>query len=89
MALGAEPRMVLAHVVGAGLRLTLVGAAIGALAVIPIVRVLGSVLEGVSAFDPWILIATTGTLGVAALLACCIPALRATRIDPMEALRFE
>lgn len=89
MALGAEPRMVLAHVVGAGVRLTLVGAAIGALAVIPIARVLGSALEGVSAFDPWVLILTAGVLGAAALVACYIPALRATRIDPMEALRFE
>jgi len=89
MALGAEPRMVLAHVVGRGLRLALYGAAIGALAVLPIVRVLGSVLAGVSVLDPWILIATAALLGVAALLACYVPALRATRIDPMEALRFE
>jgi len=89
MALGAEPRMVLAHVVGAGARLAVLGAAIGALAVIPIVKALGSVLEGVSAFDPWIVIGTAGTLGLAALVACLIPALRATRIDPMEALRFE
>jgi len=89
MALGAEPRMVLAHVVGAGLRLTLFGAVIGALAVIPIVRVLGSALEGVSAFEPWVLIGTTVLLSAATLVACCIPALRATRIDPMEALRFE
>lgn len=89
MALGAEPRMVLVHVVGGGLRLTLYGAAIGAVAVIPIVRVLGSAIAGVVTFDPWILIGTTGLLGAAALLACFIPALRATRIDPMEALRFE
>ncbi len=89
MALGAEPRMVLAHVVGSGVRLALYGAVIGALAVLPIIKILGSVLEGVSAFDPWILVATTALLSVAALLACFIPALRATRIDPMEALRFE
>jgi predicted permease len=89
MALGAEPRMVLAHVVGGGLRLTLYGAVIGVLAVIPMVRLLGSAVEGVSTFDPWILIATIGLLGAAALFACYIPALRATRIDPMEALRFE
>jgi predicted permease len=89
MALGAEPRMVLAHVVGGGLRLTLYGAVIGVLAVIPMVRLLGSAIEGVSTFDPWILIATIGLLGAAALFACYIPALRATRIDPMEALRFE
>lgn len=89
MALGAEPRAVLLHVVGGGLRLAAYGAAIGALAVIPIVRLLGSAIEGVSSFDPWILITTTGLLGAAALLACYIPALRATRIDPMEALRSE
>jgi predicted permease len=89
IALGAEPQRILGHVIGGGLRLTLYGAAIGALALIPIVRVLGSTLEGVSAFDPWILIGTTVLLGAAAVLACYIPALRATRIDPMEALRFE
>jgi len=89
MALGAEPRSVLMHVVGAGLRLALYGAAIGAVAVIPIVRMLGSAIDGVSGFDPWILIGTTALLAAAALLACYIPALRATRIDPMEALRFE
>ncbi|HLN03528.1 MAG TPA: ABC transporter permease [Bryobacteraceae bacterium] len=89
MALGAEPRSVLMHVVGGGLRLTLYGAVIGALAVIPMVRLLGNALEGVSMFEPWIMIGTTGLLGAAALLACYIPALRATRIDPMEALRFE
>jgi putative ABC transport system permease protein len=89
MALGAEPQRILGHVIGGGLRLAFYGAAIGGLAVIPIVRVLGSALEGVSAFDPWILIGTTVLLGAAAILACYIPALRATRIDPMEALRFE
>jgi predicted permease len=89
MALGAEPRSVLMHVVGGGLRLALYGAAIGAVAVIPIVRMLGSAIDGVGGFDPWILIGTTALLAAAALLACYIPALRATRIDPMEALRFE
>jgi len=89
MALGAEPRRVLMHVVGGGLRLALYGAAIGALAVIPMVRVLGSAIVGVRAFDPWILITATALLAAAVLLACFIPALRATRIDPMEALRFE
>ena len=89
MALGAEPRMVLVHVVGSGLRLVLYGAAIGALAVIPMIRLLGSAIQGMSGFDPWILIVTTVLLGAAALLACYIPALRATKIDPMEALRFE
>jgi predicted permease len=89
MALGAEPRMVLAHVVGGGLRLALYGAAIGALAVFPMVRVLGSALDEVSMFEPWIMTGAMGLLGAAALVACYIPALRATRIDPMEALRFE
>ena len=89
MALGAEPRTVLAHVVGRGARLALYGAAIGALAVIPAVRALGSIVGGASLLDPWIVIGTAGLLAAAALLACFIPALRATRIDPMEALRFE
>lgn len=89
MALGAEPRTVLLLVVGNGLRLALYGAAIGALAVIPMVRLLGSAIQGMSGFDPWILVTTTALLAAAALLACYIPALRATRLDPMEALRFE
>ena len=89
MALGAQPWMVLAHVVGGGLRLAALGVGIGILAVIPITRILAGTLEGTSVFAPWVLVEAVGALAVAALLACYIPAHRATRIDPMQALRCE
>jgi predicted permease len=89
MALGAQPWMVLAHVVGGGLRLAALGVGIGILAVIPIARILAGTLEGTSVFAPWVLVEAVGALAVAALLACYIPAHRATRIDPMQALRCE
>jgi predicted permease len=89
MALGAQSWMVLAHVVGGGLRLAALGAGIGILAVIPIARILAGTLEGASVFAPWVLIEAAGALAAAALLACYIPARRATRIDPMQALRCE
>jgi putative ABC transport system permease protein len=90
MALGAKIAKVLAQVIGGGARLTLSGAVIGIAAVIPIVGLLGSALErGQARLDPWVLIATTAVLGAEALLGRLVPARRATRIDPMEALRFE
>jgi ABC-type antimicrobial peptide transport system permease subunit len=92
MALGAVKRDVLRMVLGQGLRLTLGGVAVGVVAALVLTRVLLSfshLLYGVSAGDPWTLIAVSLVLIGAALLACYIPARRAARLDPMMALRHE
>jgi ABC-type antimicrobial peptide transport system permease subunit len=92
MALGAEKsnifRLVLAH----GLQLALVGLAIGATAALILTRVVPSfsnLLYGVGASDPVTFVAVSVTLIAVAILACYIPAHRATRVDPMIALRHE
>jgi putative ABC transport system permease protein len=89
MAFGAKPRDVLKLVVGGGLTLTLGGVAVGLIAAFALTRVMASLLFGVSATDPL-------TFGVVPLLiigvsflACYIPARRATKVDPMIALRYE
>jgi putative ABC transport system permease protein len=93
MALGASRGTVLKMVVARGLRLTGIGLAAGlitglALAFI-VKRVLARVLFGVSSTDPATFILVAGLLTLVALLACYIPARRATKVDPMIALRYE
>jgi len=89
IALGAQRFEVLNLVVGQGLRLVLTGAFIGLLGSFALTRVLASVLFKVEPTDPLTFVTVTLSLCVAALLACYIPACRATKIDPMEALRYE
>jgi putative ABC transport system permease protein len=89
IALGAQRRDVLRLVLTQGTRLTLLGVAIGVLAALALSRVLGTLLFGVSATDPLTFAGVAGLLVVVALLACFIPARRATRVDPMIALRYE
>ncbi|HEV2801961.1 MAG TPA: ABC transporter permease [Pyrinomonadaceae bacterium] len=89
MALGARRGDVLRLAVGHGLKLVLVGIAIGLGAAFLLTRVMSSLLYGVSATDPVTFIAISLVLVGVSLLASFIPALRATRIDPMEALRYE
>jgi putative ABC transport system permease protein len=89
MALGAQAGNVLRMVLWSGFKLALVGVAFGLLASFAITRVLVSLLYGVSATDPLILLGGSIFLAAIALLACYIPARRATRIDPMTALRYE
>jgi putative ABC transport system permease protein len=89
MALGAQRFEVLNLVVGQGMRLVLTGAFIGLLGSLALTRVLTSVLFQVEPTDPLTLVTVTLSLCVAAMLACYIPARRATKIDPMEALRCE
>jgi putative ABC transport system permease protein len=89
MALGAERAAVLRLVIGQGLRLTLIGVAIGIAGAFGLTRFLSSLLYGVKPSDPLTFTAVLLLLAVAAMLASYIPARRATKVDPMEALRYE
>ena len=89
VALGAQRRDVFRLVIGQGVRLTLIGVAIGLIAAYFFSRILSSLLFGVSASDPLTFGAGAIFLGAVALGACYIPAWRAMRVDPMVALRYE
>jgi predicted permease len=89
MALGAQPRQVLGLVLKQGMLLALIGAGVGVLVALPVARMAGSLLYGVSATDPLTYAGITLLLMGIALLACYLPAHRATRIDPLKALRVE
>jgi putative ABC transport system permease protein len=89
MALGAQRRQVWGMVIGQGLRLALAGVLAGAVGASTLAQFLRSQLFEVSAFDPSTFALTCLILLVMALAACYIPARRATKVDPMVALRYE
>lgn len=92
MALGADRRNVLLMVVRQGMVLTLVGIALGlaaAYALTKYLESLTSMLFGVEARDPWTFAVIAVVLAVVALIACLVPARRATKVDPLRALRYE
>ena len=89
VALGAQRSDVLRLILGDGARLTFLGVAIGLAASLGLTRLLAKMLFGVRASDPATLIVVSVILSAVAFLACYIPARRATRVDPMVALRYE
>jgi ABC-type antimicrobial peptide transport system permease subunit len=89
MALGAGRRDVLGLVIGQGMRLAALGMAVGLAAALALTRLVRSLLYGISATDPATFAAVVLLLGAGALMACLVPALRAMRLDPASALRYE
>lgn len=89
IALGAEARDVLSMVARQGLRLIAIGLVVGLLLGLGIGQVMSGLLYEVSGTDPVILAGVSALLALVGILACVVPALRATRVDPVEALRYE
>jgi predicted permease len=89
MALGARPADIFKHILGQALLLALIGLGIGIVLAITSTRVMSSLLYGINATDPLTLVATSLVLLAVALLASYVPARRATKVDPMVALRYE
>jgi putative ABC transport system permease protein len=89
MALGASAGAILKLVVGRGLALTLTGVGLGVLGAFGLTRMISGLLFGVRATDPLIFVAMPALLALVALVACWIPARRATQVDPMVALHYE
>lgn len=86
MALGATPRNVLAMIVRQGMRPVLLGIAMGAATALAVTRVLASQLYGVGAADPLTFAGVAAVVAIAAAAAAALPARRAARVDPREAL---
>ncbi len=87
IALGAQARDILKLVLGHGTKLVLIGVGTGIVAAVFSTRIVSSLLFGVSAIDPLTFIATSFLLGLVAILASYIPARKATRVNPVAALR--
>jgi putative ABC transport system permease protein len=89
MALGAEREDLLQSIVGRQFIVTLIGVVLGVLGALGLTRLLASFLYGVKPSDPMTFVAVSFLISVVAALASYIPARRATKIDPMVALRYE
>ena len=89
MALGASRRDVLGMVLSEAAKMASVGVAVGLVAALAVTRLMANLLFGISAHDPVTLVAVAVLLTLVALAACYIPAWRATKVDPLVALRYE
>lgn len=89
MALGAQPGNVLSLVMKQGAALTVIGVIVGVGAALGLTRLMATLLFGVQPTDPLTFLSVSAILAVVALAASYIPALRATKVDPMKALRYE
>ena len=89
MALGARGEDVLGMILRHGLAIVIAGLAAGLLGAIALTRALTSLLYGVKPTDPLTFGIVSGVLVLVSLLACAVPALRASRVDPLIALRYE
>jgi putative ABC transport system permease protein len=89
VALGASASDVFRTVAGQGMKLSGLGITVGLAGALALSRLLGSLLFGVSAGDPFAYACAVAIFGVVALAACYFPARRAARVDPMVTLRYE
>jgi putative ABC transport system permease protein len=89
LAIGAQAKDVLRMVVGEGLKLALFGTGLGLIGALIVARLISSLFFGIAPHDPLTFAGITALLGLVAFLACYIPARRATRVDPLVALRYE
>jgi predicted permease len=89
MAMGAGQRSILRMILRQGVWIIAAGVFSGLLLAVAIARLVGNFISGVSPYDPVTYLSVTALLGLVALFACYVPARRATRVDPMVALRYE
>jgi putative ABC transport system permease protein len=89
MALGAQAADVLRLIIGQGIKLVVIGVALGLAGAYALTRLISSLLFGVGTKDMLTFVAVAGVLALIALMACYVPARRATKVDPLVALRYE
>jgi putative ABC transport system permease protein len=88
-ALGASAGTILRLVIGGGMSRVGLGLAIGLAGALALTRTMKSLLFGIGSYDPWTIGGVAVTLGAVAVIACYVPARRATKVDPVVALRYE